>query len=334
MARNKRGITTVVAAVIAGIFFCLPASRAANADKKADILQMTVGIIPVVEELPIVISAKEVVAPLQKVKPELEVFKSWTALEAAFRTGMVDAAGVPTVMAFKMALDGVPLKVLFPLHKGGTKLVFSFKADKNTLKGKLLGIPGSDTGQLLVLKKFLDNEGLRIGYDVRYILVPLDRSVELLKVGKIDGFVLPEPYGTMAQAEGLVKDAILGNDIMPNFVDIVFIVNPKLIKENKKAIQEWVDSLNASGNFIEKDKKETGGRQVAVAQEDVLDIPRKYIEKGFSDNPNAIHFGNLDKVDLHKALTETSNRALELEVLSGKVELSTILDDSFRKRVK
>ncbi|MBU0633642.1 MAG: ABC transporter substrate-binding protein [Candidatus Omnitrophica bacterium] len=293
-------------------------------------LQLTVGIIASVEELPVVLSKKETTMPLNKIDLKVEVFNSWTALEAAFRTGMVDAAGITVLKAFKMQLDNVPMKLVLLLHRKGSSLVFTSKATEENLRGKLIGVSGNDTNQVLVLERFLEKKGLRLGYDVRYILIPFRRAVTLLKEEKIGGFVLPEPYGVMAQAEpGLVQDYILGKDVMPEGIDVVLIINPKKIAENRVAIAEWISSIVKSGAYIEDDKRKTKGEQVSLIQHDILNIDPALMQKALGTNIQAIDYSDLypNISDLEKVM----KKGLSLDILSGVVKLSDMVDTSFTR---
>ncbi|MFH2144993.1 MAG: ABC transporter substrate-binding protein [Candidatus Omnitrophota bacterium] len=303
------------------------AQQAREENKK---LQLTVGIIATLEELPIVLSKKETTMPLNKIDLKLEVFNSWTALEAAFRTGMVDAAGITVLKAFKMQLDNVPMKLVLFLHRKGSSLVFSQETTPENLKGKLIGVSGNDTNQVLVLERFLEQKGLKLGYDVRYILVPFRRAVALMKEEKIAGFVLPEPYGVMALAEpDLVKDYILGKDIMPEGIDVVLIINPKKIEENRAAIAEWISSIVKSGAYIEEDKRKTAGEQVSLIQQDILNIDPTLMQKALGNNIQAIDYSDLypNISDLEKVM----KKGLSLDILSGVVKLSDVVDTSFTR---
>lgn len=310
--------------VVVCIIFTINTTACAQDMLEKEKLRLTVGVISAIEELPVIISKMEAVVPLDKINVNVEVFYSWTALEAAFRTGMVDAAGITSLKAFKMHLDKVPLKILMLLHRKGSSLVLS---SSESLKGKLIGISGNDTGQVVLLKRYLDKKGLKLGYDVRYILIPFARALGLLREEKISGFILPEPYGSMAQAEGLAKEYILGKDIMANFIDVVLIVNPKKIAENKEAIKEWVDSIKKSGEFIEEDKAKTHAQQVASLQQEILNLDPVLLQRALSNDLGAIQFINLQATE--SVFEETIKTGLELDILSGTVDLKDIIDDRF-----
>ncbi len=291
-----------------------------------DKVLVRIGVMPVIEHLPLVLSEKESVVSLHKAKVKLDMYTSWTALEAAYRTGAVDAAAITLPKALLMAYDGVPLKIVLVVNRNGTSLVLNSDSPSE-LKGKIVGGSGSDTMQLVVFDKFLKSINLSLGYDVRFILIPFSRALPLFEKNRIYGFCLPEPYGAYAQNKHLARKVILSKDIIPQHIDSVLIVNPNLIKKHPSVVKEIVKSITLSAKFIEDDKKSSSSRQTAMSQLSVFNIPPKVVREALTNPYDRVLFKNL--IPSSKEIADIMDTLIKLEVLKGKINLKKIIDTSF-----
>ncbi len=284
-----------------------------------------VGILPVLEHLPIVIAKKEIAAPLSRIKIDVDLYTSWTALEAAYRTGAVDAVAITFPKAVNMAFEGVPLQILLVLNRNGSELIL--KDDTaSALKGKITGNTGNDTIQLYLFKKFIRSKNLRFGFDVRALLVPLKRAVSLFSEGRIFGFCFPSPYGLMAQKKSGGK-IILSRDILPGHIDSVLIVRTETIQKKRAAIKELVRSLQKAGEFIENDKDESGGVQSALAQEDVFHFPKDIAAEALSRPKDRIVFS--DMVPGKDEMRQLIKELVAEGIAAGMVNVNEIVNKRF-----
>ena len=285
-----------------------------------------VGALAVAGNLPLALSQEESVSPLSKAKVMLDLYSSPIAVEAAYRAGAVEAAAVNLSQALIMADDGIPLKVVIVLDRNGSALVIGGDSE-SALKGKIIGGSGDDTVQFLVFNRFLKNKKLSLGYDVRFLFIPFSRAIELLREKKIYGFCLPEPYGAYAQQEGLAKKVVFSKDIIPNHIDNVLIVRPVFIKKHSHAVKELVKSITESCRFIEKDKKASGGKQTALMQAGIFNIPHRVLEQILSSPADRVSFINPEFSP--DEISKTAGSMIKLGILKNKPKLDDILDTSF-----
>jgi len=293
-----------------------------------DKVLVRIGVMPVVEHLPFVLLEKESAAPLHSAKVKLDMYTSWTALEAAYRTGAVDAAAITLPKALLMAYDGVPLKIVLVVNRNGTALVLNSDSP-NKLKGKIVGGSGSDTMQLLVFDKFLKSINLSLGYDVRFILIPFSKAFSLFERNRIYGFCLPEPYGAYVQNKHLAGKVILSKDIMPEHIDSVLIVNPGLIEKHPAVVKEMVKSIVLSARFIEDDKKSSSSQQTAMSQLSVFNIPPEVVQEALTNPYDRVLFKNL--IPSAEEIADIMDTLIRLKVLKGRIDLKKIVDTSFIK---
>ncbi|MCM8812690.1 MAG: ABC transporter substrate-binding protein [Candidatus Omnitrophica bacterium] len=319
MGKQVIGKIAASMGLVLTMIFIVPPARA----QEDTALSVRAGLLPVVEELPLVLAAKEAAMPLHQIKISLELFRSATALEAALKTGMVDVAGIPLIQATRMIVRGVPLKIVLLLHRGGSGVVLPAGLSEKGLRNALIGIPGNDAGQLLALAAIVEPYGLKLGIDVRYIGIPLHRANNLLATKRISGFLLPEPYGQMAVREGLSTEVFAAKNFLPDMIDLVAVVRQDLIEKNPRAIKELVESLHASGRFIEVDRKKTGGSQAALHQKDVLGFDVDLFAQALGTDQSMIRFDQLAVEE--KEVSALLKRALAMEMLEKSVKAETIV---------
>ncbi|MFH1062847.1 MAG: ABC transporter substrate-binding protein [Candidatus Omnitrophota bacterium] len=295
-----------------------------------DKVVLKVGLLPIIESLPLAIGATQAEVSNANMSVQIEVFSTWTGLEAAYRTGIIDIAAMTAPKVIKMANRNIPLKIIMGLHRNGDMLVTNFSQDSaDSFRGTMIGVSGNDTGQLLLLAEFLKSKGLELGPDVRYIAIPQTRALDLLRTEKIQGFLLSEPYGTMAQAEGIVKTAVPGVAIRDNFIDVVLMVNPLIIKRHSKELKQLVDAIKKSGQIIEKDLKNSGGKQIAFSQFEILGIDPEIVQKSLNNSASKIRFD--DMRIKQEDLENVEKQALDLGILDSAVNLADIIDNQFSR---
>ncbi|MBU1043409.1 MAG: ABC transporter substrate-binding protein [Candidatus Omnitrophica bacterium] len=293
-----------------------------------DKVVLKVGVLPIIESLPLAISGAQSAIANSNITVQVEVFSTWTALEAAYRTGIVDIAAMTAPKAIKMAGNNIPLKILMSLHRNGNMLVTNFTQDSaEQFEGTIIGVSGNDTGQLILLSEFIKKQGLKLGPQVRYIAIPQSKALELLSSGKIQGFLLSEPYGSMALAEGIAKQAFPGVEIMDNFVDVLLIANPLIIKSHQKEVKKLVEAVNQAGKMITKDVVSSKGKQAAFSQLEILGIDPEIVSMSLCSPISKIRFDDLT-VSLDE-LKKIEKLALSLGILNAGIDLSKITDTQF-----
>jgi ABC-type nitrate/sulfonate/bicarbonate transport system substrate-binding protein len=303
------------------IFFFSGFDSFAQSEKKV----FRVGVMPVCGHLSAVIAKKNFMETL-KMPVVLDVYDSWTALEAAYRTGAVDAVIITVAKALTMGYDNVALKIIMVVSRNGSSLTLSGDSQQD-VRGKIIGGSGNDTMELAVFSKFLEIHKLRMGYDVRYLLIPFNRATILLKEGAIYGYCLPEPYGEMAIKNKLAKTIILSKDIMPNHINDVLVVNPQVIKKYPQIIKELVQALIKASDFIENDKNISQAKQTALAQIDLLKMDVAIVRTVLTEPKDRVLFTNL-KLN-NKEINEIMNFLVFSGNLGGKVDLNKLIDDQF-----
>ena len=107
--------------------------------------------------------------------------------------------------------------------------------------------------------------------------------INSLKNGEIDGFMVGEPEGNKAISLGVGWLAAISPQIWKDHMDHVFLASNKFISEQPDKLQELVNQLVRSGEFIENNPHESSiigedytGSSAAVFEQ-VLTTPADWI---------------------------------------------------------
>lgn len=205
----------------------------------------------------------------QKLKPkyfELETvcMPSWNPVQNNLEKGEVDAAFVLAPIAMDMYGFGTPIKLVLLAHKNGS----IFVRKKTDLQGKSMQesmlqqtflIPHELSIHHMISHMFLRGLGLKPGfqgqgdYDVFFEVVPPIQMPEYLKVNpEAGGFLVAEPLGTKAIAEGIAELMFLSGEFWENHPCCVVAMRDEVIEQHPEAVQEFVGMLVEAGQFVEK----------------------------------------------------------------------------------
>ncbi|MEW5725448.1 MAG: ABC transporter substrate-binding protein [Thermodesulfobacteriota bacterium] len=294
------------------------------AARAQDMPLLRVGYLPLATQLPLVVSFENDRLSLAHTALKLVRYNSFTSVEAALRVGAVEAASIPVPIALAIAADGVPLKVLGADHLGGARVVAQAQGGLDKVKGGLVGVPGLDTNENLDLALVLAQEKLRHGLDYKAIAVPFDSALEDFQNKRLTALYLPEPFGTLAEAQGSVFELEGQAGRLSGTLNTVLVVRAEMMEKAPEAVLEWLGSVIRAGRFIEKDLKESGGRQTAILQGRYTDIPPETAAAVLAGRKAGLAFG--PQVSARKDFERYLDAASKMELLKKSVDLAQLLD--------
>lgn len=291
-----------------------------------------VGYLPILDHLTLLVSHAQDNDNFQEVDIKPKLFKSWREMVGALKAGVIDAAFILSPLAMDLFNQGVDVRTILLAHRDGSAITVKKRADIYSaadLKGKSIAIPSRKATHTALLNKYLMSGGLTLK-DVNTKVISPPNMIKAMKLGKIDAFIVAEPFGAKARFLGVGDILVLTKDIIDNHVECIVIVNNKLIKENKPAIQEWVNSMIRAGKWIDKDKLENNSKQVAKITAKKYFPHSKYaVIRGLQNPYNRISFSDLNpKLADFQAIVDIS---VEAKIID-KVNLEAFIDDSFYQK--
>ncbi len=199
---------------------------------------------------------------------ETTCMPSWNSVQSALEKGKVEGAFVLAPIAMDLFNYKTPIKLVLFAHKNGSisvrKSVDGHKEEvKSFFKGKTFYIPHEMSIHHMLSHMFLREIGLTPGFfgrgdfDTQFEVVPPVKMPEFLAANsEVAGFLVAEPLGTKAIAEGIADMLFLSGELWENHPCCVVTMRDEVIEQYEDAIQEFVNMLIEAGKFI-SEKPET-----------------------------------------------------------------------------
>jgi NitT/TauT family transport system substrate-binding protein len=290
---------------------------------------LKVGYLPILDHLALLVSHANDRCSFQYVEIEPKMFKAWGEMVGALKAGIIDAAFILSPLAMDLFNQGLEVKTILLAHRDGSAI--TIKTGKHIhsaadLKNKAIAIPARKATHTALLDHYLTSAGLSLK-DVQTKVIAPPNMIKAMLLGRIDAFIVAEPFGAKAQHNGVGKILVLTKDIIKNHVECIVVIHQRMIKEHPEAIQEWVDSLIRAGKWIDQDKLENGSKAVAhLTSKTYYPHSEANIIRGLQNPIDRISFSDLKPVQSDfQAIVDISVQAGIIE----PVNLEAFIDDSF-----
>jgi len=255
----------------------------AIAGEAPEVSQIKFGMIALTDCSPFVIAHEKGLFAKYGIQSTISKGASWAAIRDTLSNGEIQAThmllGMP--VASTMGLLGAPKKpMVIPWIVNRNGQAITLKAD---LKGKVADNPKAlkpivDEAKLagkpmtfaqtfppgthaMWMRYFLGAGGIHPDQDISLPTIPPPQMVANMKIGKMDGFCVGEPWNARAINDGIGYTAITTQQLWPDhpekvcaFTEEFANKNPKTVKAVLKALHEasvWLDDL---GNREEQAK--------------------------------------------------------------------------------
>lgn len=291
---------------------------------------LKVGYLPVLDHLTLLVSHAQDNNAFKQVEIQPKLFKSWAEMVGALKVGAIDAAFIISPLAMDLFNHGLDIKTILLAHRDGSAITVKKDSPIQSaadLKGKLIAIPDQKATHTALLNHYLMTAGLSLKEVIAKVIAP-PNMLNAMKLGKIDAFIVAEPFGAKAQDEGIGRILVLTKDIINNHVECIVVIKKQLLNDNSAAIQEWVDSLIRAGQWIEQDKLNNHAQQVAqlTAQKQYLPHSQETIILGLQNPPERISYSDLNpKLEDFQKIVDISKEANILD----PVNLKAFIDNRF-----
>jgi nitrate/nitrite transport system substrate-binding protein len=272
---RRRFLQHIGLAGAAGATVSLLQSRATWASDAPEVTNLKFGIIALTDCSPIVIAHEKGFFKKFGITSTVTKGASWAAIRDALSNGDIQGThmllGMP--IASTMGLMGSPKKpmvVPWMLNRNGQSISLKsawmgkVAADPKRLKplvmeAKAQGAPATFAmtfppgTHAMWLRYWLGAGGINPDKDISLITIPPPQMVTNMKVGKMDGFCVGEPWNARAIADKVGFTAINTQDLWKDHPEKVLAFtaefahkNPKTVKACLKAVHEasvWLDKL-------------------------------------------------------------------------------------------
>jgi chemotaxis signal transduction protein/ABC-type nitrate/sulfonate/bicarbonate transport system substrate-binding protein/CheY-like chemotaxis protein len=194
---------------------------------------------------------------------ETHCMSGWNPVQEALEKGSVDAAFILAPIAMDLFNFGIPIKLTLLAHKSGSIFVRGNQDDycepyADFFRQKTFLIPHKLSVHHMLAHMFFKGIGLKAGMvaegkiDVNFeVTAPIKMPEFLGKNPNACGFMVAEPIGTKAIAQGVAKLQFLSGELWENHPCCVVAMREDFIGPYTDAVYEFTEMLVGAGKFIE-----------------------------------------------------------------------------------
>ncbi len=287
-----------------------------------------IGYIPILDHLTLLVSHARDNNAFKHIQIEPKLFKSWSSVAGALNAGVIEGAMLLSNFAMDLFNKRTDISTILVGHRHGSGITVS--KDSNLLaaadlKGKRIAIPTGISTHTALLDAYLRTGGLSL-QDVETKVIAPSNMVQSMQRGRIDAFIVAEPFCARAEAEGAGNTLVLSKDISNNHICCVAVVKKEILQANPEGIQEWVNSMVVNGQFIEQDKVQQGAQNVARIATQYMKHPAPVMVNALTNPLNRITYDDLNpRLSDYQAILDLSLKAGIMQ----EVDLKAFIDDSF-----
>ncbi len=163
---------------------------------------------------------------------ESQRFTDFPTVVESVKGGRLDATFMIAPLAMKLREQGVPVKIVYLGHRDGSTVIVRKDIPAQSLRdlrGKTFAIPSKYSNQYLVIRKLMDDQGVKPD-EIRFVELPPPDMPGALAAHAIDAYFVGEPHAAKAELDGSGRVLYHAKDIWPHFISCVLVVTEKLIR--------------------------------------------------------------------------------------------------------
>ncbi len=204
---------------------------------------MRIGFVGLLDAAPLMVARERGLFEEERVQVQLVRQPGWRAIRDGLNAGWLDLshALLGASAMSQVGRDGYAesVQTLMTLARGGSCIVVSSRiaaldaftpaslgaAVRRVSQRNMLscGHPARLSAEHFVLRDWLAQGGLKAGADAEFMPLTPSRMVEHLAKGYLDLFCAPEPWGLLAQRQGIGRIAACSVDVVPDHPEKVLV---------------------------------------------------------------------------------------------------------------
>lgn len=165
---------------------------------------LKIGHFPIIDHLILGITKRHDASYFTNFKLETVLFQNWEAMTQALMAKEIHGTFILFPLAIELFRQGANIKVVLLGQREGQVLVVSPKIKSlKELKNKAIFIPHKYSVHHILIHRILKDAGIDLETDVTFRtgFKHIREIPQNLKDGKVDAFVVAEPWGTIASID-------------------------------------------------------------------------------------------------------------------------------------
>ncbi|WP_338553693.1 ABC transporter substrate-binding protein [Paenibacillus sp. KS-LC4] len=240
-----------------------------GSSKPVDPITVRIGLLKNVTHAPAFVAIKK--GYLQdrlgaNVKIEVQGFNNGSDFSTAMATGQIDIGYVGPSPIINQYTRSKNIKILSGANNGGAVLVTRKGSGVTSVKdlaGKLVAIPTKGSTNEISLRLLLQEHGLEVSTDnsgVQLIAMAPADTLTAMKQGQIEAALLPEPWGTQIENEGIGNIVVEWDQIPPNkgnYPLTIIVTSDDFLKEHRNLAKSVLLANEDAIKFIKDSPEDT-----------------------------------------------------------------------------
>ncbi|MGN7176745.1 ABC transporter substrate-binding protein [Paenibacillus sp. FSL R5-0490] len=266
-------------------------------------------------------------------KVEYKTFAEGGSFMTALKTGDIDAGLVGPGPAMNNFSTGADVKIIAGASTGGTVVLAREGVKINSLEdfqGKTFITPGVGCTHDVQYETYLEEAGItsaRIGGTMKHLTGNPAQYASMLKTGKVDIAVAPEPWAAVIEQETNAEVVIGWDEVSfgETLPASVLVATGDAVKNSPEKVQKIVDAHKDAVKFIEENPEEAK----AITIKDIKEVTGQELEKEVVDRAWE-RIGFTYDVDA-ETIQEFADSSYTLKFLKDKPEFSELIAKNFIK---
>ncbi|KML37235.1 aliphatic sulfonate ABC transporter substrate-binding protein [Cytobacillus firmus] len=266
-------------------------------------------------------------------KVEYKTFAEGGSFMTALKTGDIDAGLVGPGPAMNNFSTGADVKIIAGASTGGTVVLAREGVKINSLEdfqGKTFITPGVGCTHDVQYETYLEEAGItsaRIGGTMKHLTGNPAQYASMLKTGKVDIAVAPEPWAAVIEQETNAEVVIGWDEVSfgETLPASVLVATGDAVKTSPEKVQKIVDAHKDAVKFIEENPEEAK----AITIKDIKEVTGQELEKEVVDRAWE-RIGFTYDVDA-ETIQEFADSSYTLKFLKDKPEFSELIAKNFIK---
>jgi NitT/TauT family transport system substrate-binding protein len=251
-------------------------------------------------------------------------YTDFPTIVESIKSGRLEATFMIAPLAMKLREQGVPVKIVYLGHRDGSTVMVRRDLpakDLRDLRGKTFAIPSKYSNQYLVIRKLMDDQGVK-PEEIRFVELPPPDMPGALAARAIDAYFVGEPHAAKAELDGSGRVLYHAKDIWPHFISCVLVVHEKLIRERPEVVRDLVRGIAESGEWAETHRLEAAKVASPYFRQD-----EKVVRYVLTQPPDRVSYRMLTPTD--EDLQKIADMALKAGILEKPILMTDLIDRQF-----
>ena len=248
-------------------------------------------------------------------------YSSFAEMAESIRNNQIDAAFMIAPLSVVLRQQGADVKLVYIGNRHESSLVTRKELNISAfpqLAGKTIAVPmrfsGHNLATLQLVKKY------QLEGDINIVEMNPPDMAAALASGELDAYFVGEPFAAKTLKSGHASLLTYVEDVWPNFICNLVVVNNSLIESDPELIQRFVTSAARSGLWAEQNLGEAAKIASSYWNTNV-----DLVNYALNTPPNRVHFEQfVPKADEMQKMADmmVENKLIESNSIEGLLDAS------------